>query len=224
MSIFLDEVLKKTVTLSKLEKVKLAESLIADLNNKSVQLYFYDKDEQDLTEKLGWSGEMDNNWSDDYLMVVDANVGAYKSDYFIKRSMSYSVDLTKDIPEATLKITYNHTAKEKNWFVRNYLTYLRLYLPKGSIITNFANNTDVDYGEEFNKKLGGSFIEVPINTNKTIEIKYNLPKEFKSKDYKLKIQKQSGSGSVPTVIDIKLANGESLHFDLNLNKDETVVK
>ncbi|MFA6183472.1 MAG: DUF4012 domain-containing protein [Parcubacteria group bacterium] len=224
MSDFLDEVLKKTLTLPKLDKVKLAESLMKDLTNKNLQLYFNNKEEQALVEKLGWSGEVDKDWKDDYLMVVDANIGAYKSDYFIKRSMNYSLDLTKDVPEATLRITYNHTAKEKNWFARNYLTYLRLYLPKGAVITNFSNNTEVSYGEEFNKKIGGSFIEVPINSNKTIEIKYNLPKEFKDKDYRLKIQKQSGSGIVPTVVDVRLANGENLHLDLNLDKDEIVAK
>ena len=154
-------------------------------------------------------------------MVADTNIGAYKSDYFMKRSLDYSVDLTKEIPEATLKISYAHTGKEKNWMTRDYLTYLRLYVPAGSRINKFEGG-DVIYGEDFNKKFTGGFIKVPINSQKTVEIKYILPKELKSNEYKLKIQKQSGSGVVPAKISVKLPGGEIKNFDLELNGDEII--
>lgn len=222
---FLNEVLKKTTALSKLDKLKLAKSLVGEFKNKNIQLYFNEnKDGEALLEELGWSGKVDSAWDNDYLMVVDANLGAYKSDYFVKRNMQYTVDLAKEIPEASLKITYNHTGKVKDWMTRDYLTYLRVYLPKGARINNFANivESEVAYGEEFNKKFAGGFVKVPLNSTKTIEIKYSLPRELRDKDYKLKIQKQSGSGIVPTVVDVKLKNGETKHFDLSLNGDVIV--
>lgn len=219
---FLKELLKKTVQLSKLEKLKLAKSLSGQLENKNIQLYFADNKLQNLAKEAAWDGAVDTGWSNDYLMVVDANLGAYKSDYYMKRSIDYSVDLTQETPQATLKIGYNHTGKEKNWMTRDYLSYLRVYIPKGSRVNNFSQSGEIDYSEEFSKKVAGGFIKVPINSQKTVEITYSLPKELKNKDYKLKIQKQSGSGVVPTKVEVKLASGEVKNFEINLDGDTIV--
>jgi len=52
-----------------------------------------------------------------------------------------------------------------------------------------------------------------------VVLKYTLPQDLKNKDYQLKIQKQSGSGEVPFVADVKLADGEVKHFEEKLDKD-----
>jgi uncharacterized membrane protein len=65
-------------------------------------------------------------------------------------------------------------------------------------------------------------VEVPLNSTKTVIIKYTLPQELKEKDYQLKIQKQSGSGVVPMKVDVKSANGEDKTFELDLNGDRVV--
>ena len=52
----------------------------------------------------GWDGRLDAMWKDDYLMLVDANLNSWKSDYFVKRSYAYMIDLSKEMPEATLTI------------------------------------------------------------------------------------------------------------------------
>ena len=224
MGDFLKELLKKTTELSKLDKLKLAKNLIGELESKNIQLYLNDEELNVLAEKSNWGGKMDENWDNDYLMVVDANLGAYKSDYSIRRSMNYSVDMAKEIPEAVLKITYNHTGKTKDWMTRDYLSYLRVYLPKGARVESASEVNELSYSEEFNKKVMGGFVKVPLNTVKTIEIRYTLPEEFKNKDYQLKIQKQSGSGIVPAVINVTLASGENKNFSLELNGDKVVGK
>lgn len=222
MNDFLRELLKKSTQLSKLEKLKLVKNLMGQLKNKNIQLYFEDSELKKLAQEASWDGATDDSWKGDYLMAVDANMGAYKSDYYVKRSLDYSVDLTKEIPEATLKIDYTHTGKEKNWMTRDYLTYLRLYVPKGSRINQFQTGDEISYGEEFNKKFAGGFVKVPINSAKTVEIKYTLPKELKTDEYKLKIQKQSGSGVVPTKVSVKLPSGETKNFSLELDGDTIV--
>lgn len=219
---FLKELLEKVTELSKLDKLKLAKNLVGELENKNIQLYLGDKELNALIQKSNWGGKLDDNWDNDYLMAVDANLGAYKSDYVMERLMQYSVDMSKEIPEATLKITYKHNGKVKDWMTRDYLSYLRVYLPKGARVENLSEINDVAYSEEFNKKVVGGFVEVPLDSTKTIEIKYTLPQELKSKDYQLKIQKQSGSGVVPVVVNVKLANGESKNFNLNLDGDAVI--
>ena len=219
MSEFLDELLKKAAQLPKLDKLKLAKNLVGELDNKNIQLYFSDEKIEQLADEADWSGKVDQNWGNDYLFAVDANIGAYKSDYFIKRQMEYSVDMTGENPQATLKITYTHTGVTKDWMTRDYLTYLRVYLPVGTHVDEFTDGDDVAYGEELGKKFVGGFVKVPLNSTKTVEIKYTLPQDLKNKDYQLKIQKQSGSGEVPFVADVKLADGEVKHFEEKLDKD-----
>ncbi len=222
MGDFLRELLKKTAELPKLDKLNLANKLVSELENKNIQLYFGDEKLNTLIEESNWGGRVDEAWSGDYLLVADANLGAYKSDYFIKRSMEYTVDMSREIPEATLKITYQHTGQVKDWMTRDYLSYLRVYLPKGAKINETSEVGEVTYSEDLNKKVMGGFVEVPLNSTKTVIIKYTLPQELKEKDYQLKIQKQSGSGVVPMKVDVKSANGEDKTFELNLNGDRVV--
>lgn len=222
MGDFLRELLKKTAELPKLDKLNLANKLVSELENKNIQLYFGDEKLNTLVEESNWGGRVDEAWSGDYLLVADANLGAYKSDYFIKRSMEYTVDMSRGIPEATLKITYQHTGQVKDWMTRDYLSYLRVYLPKGAKINETSEVGEVTYSEDLNKKVMGGFVEVPLNSTKTVIIKYTLPQELKEKDYQLKIQKQSGSGVVPMKVDVKSANGEDKTFELNLNGDRVV--
>lgn len=222
MNDFLSELLKKSGELSSLDKIKLIKNIGQELDNKNIQLYFNDAKLQEVAKEATWDGEMDTVWEGDYLMAVDANLGAYKSDYVIERSMQYSLDLSKNLPEATLKITYKHNGKTKDWMIQDYLTYLRVYLPKGSKIVSSSEVGELAYGEEFNKKFMGQFIKVPINSSKTVEIKYTLPVEFKNKEYQLKIQKQSGVNELPIVGDIILADGRAKHFETTLTADRAI--
>ena len=126
------EIMNRVVNLKTAQKLDLLESLITNLNQKDIQLYFNDPILENRADLAGWSGKVDDRWNNDYLEVVDANVGAFKSDYYVKRSIDYTVDLEGDRPTADLKITYNHTAVQKDWMTTNYRTYLRVYVPAGS--------------------------------------------------------------------------------------------
>jgi hypothetical protein len=168
---------------------------------------------------MNWSGEVDQNWKDDYLMISDANLGSLKSDYYVKRSFEYSVDLSKDVPTANLKITYQHTAQQKDWMTKDYLDYLRIYTQDGSWLTGSKNTGDVKFYSEFGKKAFGTLIRVPLGQTKTIEFTYNLPKDFKDKAYDLKIQKQSGINDVPVKLHIIDANEVQKDYEFTMNSD-----
>jgi hypothetical protein len=68
----------------------------------------------------------------DYLMIVDANLGALKSDYYIRRSLEYTVDFTGEVPKATVLYAYAHTATRGDWRTSDYHTYTRVLAPSGS--------------------------------------------------------------------------------------------
>jgi len=213
------EISQKIKTLDNSKKIDLAKMILNDLNNKNIQLFFKDQTLQFQTQKAGWSGEMKKNWNNDYLMIVDANLGALKSDYYIKRNYSYTVDFSKERPEARLKIIYNHTAKEKDWMTKEYLSYLRVYVPANSWLFDSKNLGEIRFGNELEKKYFASIITVPIGQTKTVELDYYLSENINEENYDLFFQKQSGLGNVPVGISVISKTGENKNFPITLQNE-----
>lgn len=223
MNLLANEIIKRAGQFSYGQKIQLAEILLDDLKQKDVQLYFKNGDLQKIIEENNWSGEADKNWDKDYLMVVDANLGAYKSDYYVKRNIDYLIDLSKETPEAVLKITYNHTAKQKDWMTNDYTDYLRVYAPKNFWLASWPKDlTNPQFKEDSptggGKKYFGFLISIPIGESRTFEFCYTLPKELKE-GYDLKIQKQAGINDMPAAVHIIYPDGQKKDYDIILNSD-----
>ncbi len=200
---------------------KLADLALEELRNKNIQLYFEDSELQKTAEEVNWAGKVDQSWQGDYLMAVDANLGALKSDYYIDRSMDYTVDLTKEKPEATLKITYTHNAVTGDWRTTDYHSYLRIYTPKESELLERKMVSYPNIKENHGRKYFGFVFHALMNRQTTATIKYSLPENIKD-NYKLLIQKQSGVGDVPVKVRVITEQGdynreEVLKKDLKLN-------
>lgn len=223
MSDLAKEIEKEVFNLSIRQKIELAKILLEDLSKKDIQLQFADKNLQRAAENAHWAGKLDETWNKDYLMTSDANLGAFKSDYYVKRSMDYAVDLSQEIPTVKLKITYEHTATQRDWMTRNYLTYLRVYVPEGSELTGSQNFDDPKSGSEFSKTYFGALVRVPIGTSKTVEIDYALPGSIKG-DYALKIQKQAGINDEPVALHITGSDGQKKDYDFKMNGDIIINK
>lgn len=213
------EIIKKTSDLSTSQRIELMKIILSDLEKKDIQLFFRDNELQKRVEASDWNGETDRNWNQDYLMIVDANMGAFKSDYYVKRSFEYLVDLSGEIPTAKLKITYQHTAQQKDWMTRNYLTYLRVYVPEGSWMTESKNTGEMKFGKELGKTYFGTLIGVHLGQTGTVEFSYTLPDDFKNKPYNLKIQKQAGINDVPVKIEVISKDGSRSNYEFTMNSD-----
>ena len=187
---------------------KLIEFSREELNNKNIQLNFQDENLQKIAESVGWAGKVNREWSKDYLMLVDANLGALKTDYYIKRSLNYNVDLTTEVPKAIVDYTYNHTAKRGDWRTSDYHSYLRLYAPKDSKLTKRVMVSYPLIRQEFNKTYFGVFLDALIGRQTTAHFEYDLPPSVKEGGYQLLIQKQSGIGDLPVHVHLKNDEGE----------------
>lgn len=221
MNVIADEVVEKISELSFAEKLQLPRVLLDHLNNKNIQLYFTDPQMQRLVESVKWAGMVNTQWEKDYLMFIDANLASLKSDNYIKREINYEVDLSKPIPSAVATITYRHTATKKDWMTNDYQTYLRVYIPDDAWFRGQTGNvTEPVYGEEYGKKYVGFLVHVPLGTQKTVRVEYNLPREIKNVyPYDLLIQKQSGVYDVPVHISVNGANGMDGNYTTIMNED-----
>ncbi|MDR3559710.1 MAG: DUF4012 domain-containing protein [Candidatus Pacebacteria bacterium] len=224
MNALADAIMKKVFTLNASQKIDLAKIILGDLNQKDIQLYFADSQLEKSARAANWAGAVDQSWSKDYLMMVDANLNSFKSDYYIRRSFDYTVDLSGDTPKADLKITYVHTAKLADWMTRDYRSYLRIYVPQGSWLSGSQGLSDIQYGDELGKKYFGSIVQIPIGATRTFELSYNLPKNISTSDYNLLIQKESGVENVPGKITVIGKNGAKNVYNLTLTGDWTLNK
>jgi hypothetical protein len=218
MNLLAKEIQKKVFTLNISQKIQLAEIILNDLNRKDIQLYFKDENLERQAQRAGWDGGVDKTWAEDYLMLVDSNMGSLKSDYYIRRSFSYTVDLSGETPSAHLTITYNHSAKQKDWMTKDYLDYLRVYTPNGSWLTDTKNVGDKKFGDDLGKKYFGTLASVPLGQTKTIEFSYILPKTA-VENYDLLIQRQSGSGEVKGEVTVIYKSQKKMTYQIDLNKD-----
>jgi hypothetical protein len=197
---------------------KIAELVHNEFKNKNIMVYFSDPGLESLAESVFWDGKVAAGWSGDYLMLVDANMGSLKTDYYIKREINYEIDATQEKPVVTLNVRIKNTAPGGDWRTSDYHEYMRVYVPKGS---NFLDRKMVGYpniGEEFGKTYFGVVVHVVMGTETNGMIKYELPNNFGANDYKLLIQKQSGAYSIPVHVKLKTKNGEYSQ-DQALNND-----
>lgn len=208
---------------------KIAEFIQEELRTKDVMLYFHDETLQTLVKDVHWDGGVTTDWTGDYLMVVDANIGALKSDYYIKRSLSYTVDFTGAEPKANVSYTYNHTATRGDWRTSDYHTYTRILTPIGSkYIDQTRRHTGGILSQdstELKKTIFGYKVDAVMGRELETGIEYTLPSTITPENYRLLIQKQSGIGTISATITIKTTEKTytqtfDLSKDLNLSLQE----
>lgn len=201
---------------------KFADLGLEELRDKNVQLFFKDPALQGIVSSVYWDGSVAKDWNNDFLMVVDANIGALKSDYYVKRSLDYIVDFTGAKPIATLTYSYNHTATYGDWRTSDYHTYTRVLAPTGAKYiegsrqktggVSTANDT------AFKKTVFSYKVDALMNQTLPTSIQYELPDTITADNYQLLIQKQSGTGDIPVKVTLKTTEGE-FSQEATLKKD-----
>ncbi len=210
-------IVEKLFTLGNLSK--LSDFVHQEMQKKNIMLNFTDSALQAQVESVHWDGAVAKDWTGDYLMAVDANMGALKTDYYMKREMTYNIDLTQEKPVVDLHILYKNTAPYGDWRTSDYHTYVRLYVPKGANLLERKMVSYPNVGEDFGKTYFGFICHVLIGGQTDAYIKYELPADFPRDDYRLLIQKQSGVDEIPTKIHVKTKDGKEYDQELTISND-----
>ena len=215
------EILEQLVQKSFWQQKELKDLIFEELDRKNILLFLKDANNQEVISKFNWDGTVDQFYPNDYLMIVEANLAAKKSNAFIKREVEYLVDFTKERPEVNLKIKYLHQGQEKDWFNDDYRAYLRIYLPQGSwLLETNGVAGEIKFVDELNKTVIGHWIVVLTGQEKIIEFKYLLPEGIKEKpEYKILVQKQSGIDSFPFKLVLKNAHQKEFKKEKIIDRD-----
>jgi len=203
------------------KKAELVDKTIDLLESNELQLAINDIKIDNKMSGLGWNGEIykgkcgTENCVMDYLYLVESNLGVNKANYFLRRNMEQSIDITNGLLSRLVKVTYENTAKNSNWPGGDYKNYVRVYLPKevnisqivvmdgiDTTIRKVYKSSELRVREIDGKKEIGFLMTVPVSKKRIMEIRYssNLDLSGKSKfSYINYIQRQPGSGETGLV-------------------------
>jgi hypothetical protein len=192
-----EELKKKLFTQSLTELIGTIQSVSNNLSEKNVMINMYDSQLQELIADQGWGGKISDT-PGDYLMVVDANMAALKTDAVMNKALDYKVNQTPNGLMADLRIMYSHNG-DFDWKTTRYRSYVRIYVPLHSelISAKGLSEGQIETYEELGKTVFAGFISVEPGKITSLEISYKLPKEIanltEKKAYDLYVQKQSGN-------------------------------
>ncbi len=208
---------------------QLFKILDHNINTKNIQIYFNAAAWETLAQNIGLSGEIKNPASD-YLLVVDANLGAFKSDAVMKKTINYNVVETNTGLETNLKLNYRHEGGF-DWRTTRYRSYTRIYAPLGSRLISINGldstqaNLSVSDDKNLNKTVFGFFWTVEPGKFTEININYSLPNRLKTalekNGYELLVQKQSGQRLENFKASFKSPTGKREEWTSPLESDQS---
>lgn len=182
---------------------QLINIMSTNVAEKNIQLYFNEARLEGLAKRLNAGGEVKMALAD-YLLVVDANLGAFKTDVVVKKGIDYEINLEKNKAEVSLRLAYRHEGGF-DWRTTRYRSYTRVYLPLGSKLKSLEpfglakleEDSVISYDDlELNKTVVAFFFSLEPGTAGGLDLEYDLAESLalslNSSNYNLLVQKQSG--------------------------------
>ena len=181
-----------------------------NLAQKNIIAYFHDEGMQSIANEQGWSGQV-REVPGDYLMVVDANMAALKTDAVVNRNISYKVEQDINGLFADLRVSYANNG-QFDWRTTRYRTYTRIYAPLNSQLINASGYSEgeVTTHNELGKTVFSAFISVEPGNIGTLHFYYKLPDDISTlinqREYRLLVQKQPGNTAESLEVDLGFIN------------------
>ncbi|MDD3711423.1 MAG: DUF4012 domain-containing protein [Patescibacteria group bacterium] len=216
---------------------ELSEVFNKNISQKNILVYLNDDYSRKISTNLNWGGELRAN-SGDYLMVVDANLAAFKTDRVMDKKIKYYLTEEGDRFRARVELSYQNNGNF-DWQTTRYRTFTRVYVPLGANLISSSGSLErveslIEKNITYPKSYFSSFLSVEPGDKKTLVFEYYLPddfyKNFKlSNSYSLLLQKQPGSRGSQFEVYLKFSRpiissksdlSQDEFFKLNQEKNE----
>lgn len=168
---------------------------------KHLLVYSKDTELQKHIDSLGWNGEMGNE-AGDYLLWVDANLAALKTDHAMVRDLEYRIEKKEKEYVGHATMHYDHQGSF-DWRTTRYLSYARVYVPLGAKIASVHVGNEsiplgtVDRGIEKGRQWFGVFVRIEPGSKKDVTFAYTVSEKVAESIekglYTLGVQKQLGT-------------------------------
>lgn len=204
-----------------------ARSVLSVLNSRHMAIWIDNSDVMNELRKVGWDGGLrspvcrnQEGCIADYLMVVEANLGVNKANYFLDRSFSLEIAPQEKELSHKLTITYQNRSQDGVWPGGDYKNYVRFLLPTqaSNFSTRIINPTT---GEELKPELDvilekeekrsvGMLVTIPAKQERQVVFSWGVPIKTESKEVVFLWQKQLGTGNDPLWLNFKLPEEQEL--------------
>lgn len=213
------ELEKRLMKLPTKELTSLLKIVQENISKRNLQIYFSDAKYQSIAKDLNITGEI-KHVDNDYLMVVDANLAAFKSDAVVQKNISYEISGQNPLL-AKVKLNYRHEGGF-DWRTTRYRSYTRIYAPLGSQLVSKDELEDfsVYNDKDLQKTVFAFFWSIEPGTEETISLTYSLPERINQGNYRLYFQKQSGSRLNNFVFTKNINGEEELLWQTSLDRDK----
>lgn len=211
------QLFERIKTANQKDLAKVAIVLYQSLQKKDIMMTTNDLQVNKTINKLGWDGGIESvkctysvnqgqsvKCFRDYLMMVEANVGINKANYFLERKVEVKTQISQQGKVTkNLLIFYQNNSQVEVFPGGKYKNYLRIYAPLGSSLVACkvgGQECLVKEEVESDKKVFGFLVEVPVGERRRVEIDWKLPSAFDQGQYHFLLQKQSGIKDDPLLM------------------------
>ncbi len=228
-----NELLAKLMKLPASKWPDMLDVLTKRFERDQVIIYATDPDLMARLDAFGWTGRTLPT-DGDYLMVIDSNLAALKTDAVVDKDVTYALDARDpNNVTATVTLSYSNNAPgladpndPLNYKYTRYRSYTRIYVPEGAeLISSSGAMADdryrtggvfragrTDVMRELGKTVFGAFWSIEPQTTQELSFTYRLPapvaEQIRNNTYRLDWQKQSGNDEATLTLD--LAFGKDL--------------
>jgi len=176
---------------------------------------------QELIEKYGLGGTITDPVEGDYAYVVSTNLGGDKTNWFVEKDVTHTLEEVNGRWTKTVTIEYSYPQPSAEYapFVKRFRDWVRVYVPSGSELISAEGIEDsFGGGSEKGKNYFDGFLTLGPDETKTVVFKYYLPDGIvvSGEPYTLLIQKQPGIVSETHTVQVPGASTE-----IELIKDYT---
>lgn len=207
------QLFNKIFYLSKQNWPAIIQAIDKSLKEKHILVYLEDPSLFSYLASSNWSGVFSRGADkregeiNDFLAVIESNMGANKANYYLQRKITLNLSFTKEGKIFhTLKINYKNTSPSEVFPAGKYKNRIKIYTPFGSRLTKAKlDETDItnqfvpfsDYG----RSAFSSLIQIEPKEQKTLLFEYELVDSLSfvnnSALFRMEIFKQPGVMSDP---------------------------
>lgn len=198
---------------------RLIEKIVELSVRKHILVNLDSVEAQELVEKYGLGGTITDPVVGDYAYVVSTNLGGDKTNWFVKKDVTHTLEQVDGRWMRSVRIDYSYPQPSAEYapFVKRFRDWVRVYVPSGSELISAEGIEDTfGGGSEKGKDYFDGFLTLGPDETKTVTFKYYLPEGVvvSGEPYKLLIQKQSGIVSETHTVQVPGASAE-----IELTKD-----
>lgn len=203
-------------------------------------LFAFNDNTQNIFTVNGWSSSLwderidDEKSVNDFLGIIEANLGVNKVNYFISRKIDHKVAI-EDNGSISEELNISYKNASTSWPGGGYKNYLRIILPEDANISEISIQNvsqvlidaitdpliyeakdfkpppglEVEKVNDGNKTIYGFIVNIPVGEIIKIKIKYALKNNVSNLNnfsYNLKLFKQPGIDNLPYSFSLEFPN------------------